>query len=465
MSESPLIIKKYHGIYSQKKPTPISVTQTFYQKKAFSFKKYKSDRERINEILEKNAVLEEYYKKMSKEKERVNKIYQMKLAPKLIQPNMHFQYKNADSLINRKLAKKIKELTKKSKSVNNYMTEEPNEDSENIKDKTNILDNNNDDEYNKINNNFIGNDYNLTEEQIRKRNMHNKIIKDRKSMIDVRKLLMNLEEINLGKKNNKSNIDEEYIKTQFKAMENIRMFKTAAMNNIILKKWEKEDKENQMNIKLNKLLNLTEGNNRTGNNFNKSFTRNNKSNTEFFTTKKCNNKKNANSLNLKRMYSVDEFDLNNTNSEINSYVDNKGFYNFNNIIKEKPYIENRKQKLSEDKKILNNFKIADVISRKNPLLYKLYFSDIKSKENNIGINEEQFDQIKKLAFKEKKDNIHISNSENDKLEEEDHNEDINIYNKKYKRLSVDKLAKKILTETNYNLKNNYKSKYGLMNKA
>ena len=74
MSESPLIIKKYHGIYSQKKPTPISVTQTFYQKKAFSFKKYKSDRERINEILEKNAVLEEYYKKMSKEKERVNKI-------------------------------------------------------------------------------------------------------------------------------------------------------------------------------------------------------------------------------------------------------------------------------------------------------------------------------------------------------------------------------------------------------
>ena len=33
MSESPLIIKKYHGIYSQKKPTPISVTQTFYQKK------------------------------------------------------------------------------------------------------------------------------------------------------------------------------------------------------------------------------------------------------------------------------------------------------------------------------------------------------------------------------------------------------------------------------------------------
>ena len=70
-----------------------------------------------------------------------------------------------------------------------------------------------------------------------------------------------------------------------------------------------------------------------------------------------------------------------------------------------------------------------------------------------------------MAFKEKKDNIHLSNSENDKLEEEDHNEDINIYNKKYKRLSVDKLEKKILTETNYNLKNNYKSKYGLMNKA
>ena len=254
MSENPYIIKKYHGIYSQKKHSPISITQTFYQKNAFSFKKYKSDKERINEILEKNAVLEEYYKKMNAEKERLKKLYQIKFTPKLIQPNMHFQSKGGDSIVNKKLAKKIKELTKKSKSVDNYIMEEANEDNENIQNKTSIINKN------KNNNNYNLNDYNLTEEQIRKRNLHNKIIEDRKSMINARKLLMNLEGLNIVKKNNSNNnkyiLDEDFRKTEFKAMENLKIFKTSTMNKYILKKWEKEDQENQINIKLNNLLNL-----------------------------------------------------------------------------------------------------------------------------------------------------------------------------------------------------------------
>ena len=63
MSENPYIIKKYQGVYTPKHPSPIPISDTFYQKNAFSFKKYKSDRERIDEISEKNAILEEYYKK------------------------------------------------------------------------------------------------------------------------------------------------------------------------------------------------------------------------------------------------------------------------------------------------------------------------------------------------------------------------------------------------------------------
>ena len=303
-------------------------------------------------------------------------------------------------------------MTKKSKSVDNYIMEETKEDNENNHNKTSIINKNN-------------------------------------------------------SNNNKYILDEDFRKTEFKAMENLKIFKTSTMNKYILKKWEKEDQENQINIKLNNLLNLnlTESNNRKANNFNKSLTRNNKSNTEFFTTKKTYDKKNNNNQKLKKMYSVDEFDLNNTNSDISSNMDNNNLYNFNsNIIKEKHYIENRRQKLSEDKKILNNFKITNIISKNNPLLYKLYFSDTKSKKDNIGINEEQFNQIKKMAFNEKKENVNISTNDNDKLEEEN-NEELNIYNKKYKKLSVDKLAEKILTDTNWNLKNNYKSKYGLMNKG
>ena len=408
MSESPYLIKKYNRIYTPKSVTQIPVTQTFYQKNAFSFKKFKSDRERINEILEKNAVLEEYYKKMKAEKERIKKIHQIKFAPKLIQPNMHFQYKNGESIINRKLANKIKELSTKSKSVDNYNIEETNEENENNNDNASYI-NTQEENNNKINNNTNKNIYDLTEEQIRRKNLHNKIIEDRKNMINTRKLLMNLEGGNLEKKNHKYSLGELYRKTEFKAMENLNIFKTSTMNQPILKKWKKEDEEKQINIKL---INLTEENNN-----NKRITRNNKSNREIFNKKIINTMKDNDNPKLKKIYSMDEIDINN-NSEIYSNMDNKDLYNFNNNIKDKPYIEKRRLKLSEDKKILNNFNLTKVVSHTNPLLYKLYFLDVKSKDNNIGINEDQFNQIKKMAFEEKKSSVYVTSNENDKFEED-----------------------------------------------
>jgi len=454
MSESPYLIKKYNRIYIPKSVTQIPVTQTFYQKNAFSFKKFKSDRERINEILEKNAVLEEYYKKMKVEKERIKKIYQIKFAPKLIQPNMHFQYKNGESIINRKLANKIKELSTKSKSVDNYNIEETNEENENNNDNASYI-NTQEENNNKINNKTNKNVYDLTEEQIRRKNLHNKIIEDRKNMINTRKLLMNLEGGNLEKKNHKYSLGELYRKTEFKAMENLNIFKTSTMNQPILKKWKKEDEEKQINIKL---INLTEENNN-----NKRVTRNNKSNREIFNKKIINTMKDNDNPKLKKIYSMDEIDINN-NSEIYSNMDNKDLYNFNSNIKDKPYIEKRRLKLSEDKKILNNFNLTKVVSNTNPLLYKLYFLDVKSKDNNIGINEDQFNQIKKMAFEEKKSSVYVTSNENDKFEEDAHNDELNIFNKKNKKQSVDKLVEKILTDTNWHLKNNYKSKYDLLKK-
>ena len=454
MSESPYLIKKYNRIYTPKSVTQIPVTQTFYQKNAFSFKKFKSDRERINEILEKNAVLEEYYKKMKVEKERIKKIYQIKFAPKLIQPNMHFQYKNGESIINRKLANKIKELSTKSKSVDNYNIEETNEENENNNDNASYI-NTQEENNNKINNKTNKNVYDLTEEQIRRKNLHNKIIEDRKNMINTRKLLMNLEGGNLEKKNHKYSLGELYRKTEFKAMENLNIFKTSTMNQPILKKWKKEDEEKQINIKL---INLTEENNN-----NKRVTRNNKSNREIFNKKIINTMKDNDNPKLKKIYSMDEIDINN-NSEIYSNMDNKDLYNFNSNIKDKPYIEKRRLKLSEDKKILNNFNLTKVVSNTNPLLYKLYFLDVKSKDNNIGINEDQFNQIKKMAFEEKKSSVYVTSNENDKFEEDAHNDELNIFNKKNKKQSVDKLVEKILTDTNWHLKNNYKSKYDLLKK-
>ena len=456
LSESPYLLKKYNGVYRQKSQSPIPNSHTFYQEKAFSFKKYKSDRERINEILEKNTKLEEYYKKMNEEKERLKKMYQIKFAPKLIQPNMHFQYKSGESIISKKLSKKIKELETKAKSADSYNTEENYDENENNND--NLTNTYSNDMTKRFDTNTTKSDFSLTEEQIRRRNLHNKIIEDRKNMINTRKLLMNLEGGNAEKRNYKYSLGEIYRKTEFKAMENLKMFKTSIMNTPILKKWKKEDEEKQINIKLNNLFYLTEGNNSSYSN-KKVMTRNNKSQTKFLTNNiNTMNDSNSNQK-LKKIYSMDEFNINNNDvySKINN---NKDIYNFN-IIKEKPHIEKRRVKLSEDKKILNNFNISKEISHKNPLLYKLYFLDIKSKENNIGINEEQFNQIKKMAFIEKKSNVYITSNENEKLEEDLQNEELaNLFNKhKKKKLSVDQLAEKILDETNYNLKNKYKSKY------
>ena len=165
------------------------------------------------------------------------------------------------------------------------------------------------------------------------------------------------------------------------------------------------------------------------------------------------------------MNSADEFDINNNREEIYKNINNKDIYNFN-IIKEKSYIEKRRKKLSENNKTLKNFKINNEISRINPLLYGLYFIDNESKQNEIGINEAQFNEIKKMAFTNtKKDEIVNNNDINDK-DNDENNDDINFYNndKKIKKLSVDKLAEKILNETNWNLKNKYKEKYDSLNK-
>ena len=455
MSETPYIIKKYKGIYTPKHSSPIQNTNTFYQKIAFSFKKYKSDRERINEILEKNALLEEYYKKMNEEKERLKKYYQIKFAPKLIQPNMHFQYKNDGNIINKKFAKKLKVLEIKSKSVDNYKIEEINEDTENNEENDinnfNNTNNKNNNKKNKLNKT----DYNLTEEQIRQKNLHKKILEDRKNMINTRKVLMNLEGGNTEKRNYKYSLGEVYRKTEFKAMENLKMFKTSTMNRNILKKWQKEDQEKQMNIKLNNLFHLTENNLIN----NKAMTRNNKSKTDFYANKYTNFFQEVNPI-IKDINNSDEFD-NNNESFYNA--NNKDLYNFN-IIKEKSYINKRRMKLSENNKTLKNFKINNDISKKNPLLYNLYFMDNISKENKVGINEEQFNQIKKLAFKEKNnENENESKQQNEKIEEELINEDNIIFKKERKKLSADKLAEKLLNETNWNLRNKYKAKYDLLN--
>ena len=284
-------------------------------------------------------------------------------------------------------------------------------------------------------------------------------------MINTRKLIMNLDEGNIDKRNHVYSLGEIYRKTEFKAMENLRMFKTSTMNKPILKKWKKEDEEKQINIRIKNLMNLTCNKIKFLNN--KNLTRNNKSNFELINNKynSTNNSKVVPPV-LKKMNSADEFDINNHREEIYTNINNKDLHNFN-IIKDKSYIDKRKKKLSENNKTLKTFNLSNEISNLNPLLYNLYFFDNESKENNTGINDDKFNQIKKLAFIDNKKDKIVNNNEIDDKENEDTNDEINLdisNNKKIKKLSVDKLAEKILNETNWNLKNKYKAKYDLLDK-
>ena len=371
---------------------------------------------------------------------------------------MHFQSKNKDSIINKKLSNKIQELTFKLKNEDNY-----NDEINNIENNLNNLLNKNIDK-SKINYTNRSEDI-LTEEQIRQKKLHKKILQDRKNMINTRKLIMNLDEGNIDKRNHVYSLGEIYRKTEFKAMENLRMFKTSTMNKPILKKWKKEDEEKQINIRIINLMNLTCNKIKLLNN--KNLTRNNKSNFELINNKynSTNNSKVVPPV-LKKMNSADEFDINNHREEIYTNINNKDLHNFN-IIKDKSYIDKRKKKFSENNKTLKTFNLSNEISNLNPLLYNLYFFDSESKENNTGINDDKFNQIKKLAFIDNKKDKIVNNNEIDDKENEDTNDEINLdisNNKNIKKLSVDKLAEKILNETNWNLKNKYKAKYDLLDK-
>ena len=208
------------------------------------------------------------------------------------------------------------------------------------------------------------------------------------------------------------------------------------MNKSILKKWEKEDEEKQMNIRLINIINLSDKKIPI---LNKSLTRNNKSNFEIIKEKyNTTNDKREKSPILKKINSTDEFDINNHRDEIYANINYKDMYNFN---------------------------ITRDISKINPLLYTLFFIDNDFKNNKIGINVDQFNQIKNLAFNDNKKKEAINNDINEK-DNDDTNDETNYYNngKKIKKLSVDKLAEKILSETNWTLKNKYKAKYDLLNK-
>ena len=252
LAENPVIVKKQKNKnLTSREEYYAKNSNKIIDKKGFSFKYYKTERERIDEYIKEKNSIDKYITKNSPKKKR-------KKSPevKLLQPSMRFKartdleriydvIKTRENIYKDKMMvqKQLDKLGFVSKNYEEFDDED--EDEEENKKKLYNLEN---DEKNK----------NLSSEERKRRMLHNKIIQDRKNMIERRRIFLTLGNSNKIKKKNKENKpiyhlrEELHQKLHFKALENLTMFKTSTMNHNLFKVWSKEDIKAQKNISVNK---------------------------------------------------------------------------------------------------------------------------------------------------------------------------------------------------------------------
>ena len=449
MAEKPIIIKKEKDKYSTSRQELFSLTSNkILDKKGFQFKSYKSDKERINEFLKGKASLNKYLEEISKIKSKKEKIRKKKNEPKLIQPSMRFTARTDlervyDILRNREILYDEEKIIKNQLAKMGFTSQ--NIDSDDIDDN----DEENEDNHLIINNKNNNNEI-LSDEERHKKELHNKIIQQRKNMINKRKFLLNIEHKNIDNSKARKLRGELYQRTHFKTMENLSMFKTSTINHGVFKTWKMEDEEKQQNIKLKNL-----------NNYNKNLF--NGTSSSYYPS--INNFKSRNKISLKKkeaefrkISSFDEEQNRDKKSDYLKYYNSIKTLNNNtdNSFKKSNTINHMNQKrqfnLIGNKKILEELEITKEIANSNPLLFNLNFNNAKNENINSPWTREQLNSLRKIAF-EKNDTFEDSFSrafmknEYEDLKKEEH---IFIDGKEFKKSETYKIADKILKKCNYN---------------
>ncbi len=479
MAQKPIIIKKERDKFSTSRQEFFASTSNkILDKKGFQFKSYKSDKERINDFLKGKESLDKYLEEISRIKKKKEKIRKKRNEPKLIQPSMRFTARTDlervyDVLKNREILydeeKIIKsQLAKMGFSSQNVESDDEGDGNEEESD-NNYNSNNN---FNSFNNNYNYNSFSnkkneaLSDEEIYKKELHNKIIQQRKNMINKRKFLLDVEH---NKKIDNSKAKrlrgELYQRTHFKTMENLTMFRTSTINHNVFKRWKMEDEEKQQNIKI-KNINNYHNNLFNGSTF--SFFPNLNTGTFGSTGSKMNLKKAPKEF--RQISTFDDIVFNDKknngnlkNNVMNYYNNIKTFGNNNNngnnnkeensFRKNNSMSQKRQFNLIGNKKILEELEITKEIANSNPLLFNLNFNNVKNESSNSPWTIDQLSVLKKMAF-EKNENLDDSFSnapyvrnDYDDLKKE---ENIIIDGKEYKKSETYKIADKILKKCNYN---------------
>jgi len=378
MAQTPIIIKKANDKFSTTREEFLAKTSNhILDKKGFTFKYYKTDRERINQMIKDKKESDKYIPKSTKSKRKIIDWGENKL----VQPSMRFTARCDlervfDVLQQREFISNQQKLVKDqmakmgfaSQNIDEYDDESSNNDTS--KDKDNIE------------NNLINEDKFLTEEEKIKKMRHNKIIQDRKMMIarrniylgsyNSKKIIMKMimitiviyQEINRISSHYAKHLREElYRKTHFRVMENLTMFKTSTMNHNIFKTWSKEDKRHQKRLRNDKIL------------FYKSLSK-----------KFRNLLKESRDKNMNKYY-----------SNINGRKPSNDLKDSDK--KSESDLDDSKLGLSRNRRIFTDLEINKELMTTNPLLYNLNFNTLKNEDRyNDKSNKNQNRALKKLAF-------------------------------------------------------------------
>ena len=437
--------KSYHPLLTVS-PNNISI------KKNFSIKNYKPEKERIKEIILNKTIIEQYIEQFEKAKNKRALKYKKAHEPKLIQPSMRYRSRTDIERIYDIIRNSENYYIQKNK-IKKHLDK--------IELKANSMEDNIYDEYDLHNANILNENLNTTSIDDKKYiNNSNKILKEIKTIYNKKKFLLNVLDNNKIEKNINNKYLKEQInhKTNFRAMENFKMFKTSTVNHNIFKKI-------QLNENIN---NLTSGNNT--NNFplllkikNKNIIFNNENNIKekIPILRKINSVDELNK-DIKIKNSTNSYSENsniNINSRRKSFYKNKNndINNYIHLINHSYMEEPRHFNIDENKNLLNNYNIMKEIANENPFIYNINYKNDKKKDGIIDLKKEDLNELKKIAFEkyEKMENSEEKSKDKDKELNKSYYEDIkkeeNVYidGKGYKRSDIDKIAGKLLQKYNW----------------
>ena len=205
------------------------------------------------------------------------------------------------------------------------------------------------------------------------------------------------------------------------------MFKTSTMNHNLFKTWNKEDinqQKNLKNIKDNFYSTITNG-----------FKNKHFYNTQFGNFNRTMNKTSLNEDYENKIMQQTIIPINKLGNQ------NQGGFN-----------------LLGNKKILQDLEITKEIANSNPLLFNMNFNSIKADAHTINCTNEQLNNLKRLAFESNVDDDVSSHSDsdyktnfrNETYEELKKEENVIIDGEEFKKTETDKIAEKVLEKCNWN---------------